>query len=86
MMIGIAALDARPQQPAHLETVDEREIQIEQDEAGRGFHNRLECRGSGGHHFHFELAPAFESVFHEPGDVRLVLDNQHPRLAQLGHR
>ncbi len=86
-MMGMVALDVRPaEQPAYFQPVDERQVQIEQDEAWRLFHHRLQRRRAGGHHLDFQVSATLERVLHQPGDIWFVLDNQNLGLAQFVHR
>ena len=73
MMMGIVALDARPGQAAYFHPVDERQVQIEQDEAGGSSITDLSAAAPW-HHLDFQFSATLQSVLHQPCDIGPVLD------------
>ena len=77
---------ALPQDAAHLQPAQHRDIQVEQHQVGRLFGARLERRVAAGDQLDLDVAAALERVADEVGDVLLVFDDQHAAAAAARHR
>jgi len=65
------------QDAADLEPADDGEVEVEDDEVGHAFGDRLQRGIAGTDHLRVGLAAALEGVFDEAGDVLFVFDDEH---------
>ena len=68
---------ARSNDSADLDAVDDRQIQIQDQQIRWTFGHRLERRVAAEDNVGFGVGSAFERVLDETGDVSLVFDNQN---------
>ena len=73
----------RPQNPADLESADDRQVQIQDDEIRRTLADRFERRVSRSDDLRFGFAAALERVLDESGNVLFVFDDEY---AMSGHQ
>ena len=85
MMIGYARRGrARPQQPAHVQAVQHRQVQVENDEVRRLFGGEPERLVAAGRDLDRQLAAPLQGVANQAGDIPLVFDDEHSRADRLG--
>jgi hypothetical protein len=69
-------VDPRSQDATDVETADDRQVQVEDDQVGRLFGHRRQRGISGGDDLGVGVATPFERVLDESGDVVLVFDDE----------
>ena len=77
-MIGSVAVAGRARmQAADLRAVEDRQVQVENEQVGRRVAHGLEGRVAAGHDLHDGVPGALQRVLDELRDVRLVVDDEN---------
>ena len=83
-MIGMCEVATRAQDRAHLGAAQDRQIEVENDQVGRGVRHNAECPVAARDDIHGRIAEAFEPMLDEQRDIVLVLDEEDAR--EMTHR
>lgn len=78
----VPRVGAAPENAAHFDAAQDRQVQVEDDEIGRPRGDRFQRQIAAADNLGFGVAGPLERVFDEPCDVLLVFDNQY---AIFGH-
>ena len=72
----VGCIGARPENAAHVQAADAREVEIQDDQIRRPIGDRLEGGVAGADDARIGVAVALESVLDEPGDVGFVFNDE----------
>src|SRR5215212_8292649 len=64
---------------AHFETIENRQIEVEDDQVRSALRDGFQRRIAGGHDVNGSFESSFECVLEQIGEIRLVLDNKNVR-------